>query len=425
MSDAAQTPPSPEAPSGSGTSSGLRRVDYATRVAWGEAMLAYDFGPSHPMHPSRLDLTARLCEALGLFSLPRVAVAEPHIASDDELGSVHTRDYIAAVRSVSDDPSSTLPERGLGTEDDPAFAGMHEASARIAGGSLEAADAILAGRAQHAVNFAGGMHHAAADRASGFCIYNDAALAVQRLLDGGLSRVAYVDTDAHHGDGTQSIFWNDPRVLTISLHESGLTLFPGTGFPSETGGPDALGTAVNVALPAGTGDAGWLRAFHAIVPPLVEAFRPEAIVSQHGCDSHALDPLADLRTSVDAQREAALSVSRLANRFCDDRWIATGGGGYDVLRVVPRAWAHLVGVAAGHPVPLRTETPAAWREFALATYPERLGPGEAVPETMGEDADLWWRSWDIGFNPHDAVDRAVMATRKEIFPLHGLDPWFD
>ncbi|NUP73580.1 MAG: acetoin utilization protein AcuC, partial [Sinomonas sp.] len=374
MSDAAPTPPAEGAPSG------LRRTDYATQVAWGRALLGYDFGNRHPMHPSRLDMTARLCEELGLFAQPRLAVVEPHVASDDELAAVHTRDYIEVVRRVSEDPSWPEPERGIGTDDDPAFAGMHEASARIAGGSLEAADAVLAGRVQHAVNFAGGMHHAAAGRASGFCIYNDAALAIQRLLDGGLERVAYIDTDAHHGDGTQSIFWNEPRVLTISLHESGLTLFPGTGFAGETGGPDAPGSAVNVALPARTADGGWLRAFHAVVPPLVEAFRPDAIVSQHGCDSHALDPLANLRTSIDAQREAALSVSRLAARFCGDRWIATGGGGYDVLRVVPRAWTHLVAVAAGHPIALRADVPAAWRDYVAATYPERLGPGEEPPE---------------------------------------------
>ena len=145
---------------------------------------------------------------------------------------------------------------------------------------------------------------------------------------------------------------------------------------------------------------------------------------QHGCDSHALDPLASLATSMYAHREVALALSRLAARFCSDRWIATGGGGYSVLHVVPRVWTHLVGIAAGHPIQLRAETPAAWREFVLAKYPQ-LAAAQGVPERMGEDADTWWRSWDIGFNPNDAVDRAIMATRKEVFPLHGLDPWFD
>jgi acetoin utilization protein AcuC len=401
------------------SASAVTRTEYETRVVWGEDLLEYNFGPHHPMSPTRLDLTARLCRGLGLFDLPRVSVVEPYVASDDELATVHTREYIEAVRRVSAHPEEPEPERGLGTEDDPAFAGMHEASARIVGASLLAADAILAGSAVHAVNFAGGMHHAAADRGSGFCIYNDAAAAIQRLLDGGVARVVYLDVDAHHGDGTERIFWDDPRVMTVSLHESGLTLFPGTGFPTEVGGPGAEGTAVNVALPAGTRDAGWLRAFHAVVPPLVEAFRPEVIVSQHGCDAHHLDPLTNLRVTVDAQRELALSVSSLARRHCGGRWIATGGGGYEVVQAVPRVWAHLVGIAAGHPIPLRTPTPQPWRDYVRERY------GKDAPELMGEYADTWWRSWEIGFNPNDPVDRAVMATRKEVFPLHGLDPWFD
>ena len=228
---------------------------------------------------------------------------------------------------------------------------MHEASARLAGGSLLAAAAILDGSAVRAVNFGGGMHHAARDRASGFCIYNDVALAIQKLLDGGVQRVAYIDVDAHHGDGTQNIFWDDPRVLTISLHETGLTLFPGTGFANEIGGPNAQGTAVNVALPAGTGDAGWLRAFHAVVPQLIGAFEPEVIVSQHGCDSHRLDPLSHLNISVDGQREAATAIAGLAARYCDNRWIATGGGGYNVITVVPRSWTHLIGDRGRPPRP--------------------------------------------------------------------------
>ncbi len=382
-------------------------------------MTAYNFGAEHPMAPARLELTARLADALGLFQRPGLSMIEPIVATDAQLATVHSGEYIAAVHGVSLNPDSPDPARGLGTEDDPAFAGIHEASARLAGGSWVAAEAVLSGKTVHAVNFGGGMHHASRDKASGFCIYNDAALAVQRLLDGGVRRVAYLDIDAHHGDGTQSIFWNDPRVLTISLHESGLTLFPGTGFANEIGGPDAPGTAVNVALPAHTGDAGWLRAFHAVVPQLVEAFEPEVIVSQHGCDSHKDDPLTHLNTSVDAQREAALAIARLAARVCEDRWIATGGGGYNVISVVPRVWSHLIAISNGVPLPLKTEVPQRWRDHVLQRY------GRAAPERMGDDVDLWWRSWEVGYNPNDAVDRTVMATRKEVFPLYGLDPWFD
>ncbi|WP_083875071.1 acetoin utilization protein AcuC [Arthrobacter nitrophenolicus] len=382
-------------------------------------MTAYNFGPGHPMAPERMDLTARLAQSLGLFDLDHVSVEAPEVASDPELELVHSPEFVAAVRRVSANPSEPDEARGLGTEDDPAFAGMHEAAARLAGGSLLCAAQILDGSALHAVNFGGGMHHAARDRASGFCIYNDAALAVQRLLVGGIRKVAYIDVDAHHGDGTESIFWNDPRVLTLSLHESGLTLFPGTGFANEIGGPQAEGTAVNLSLPAGTGDAGWLRAFYAVVPQLVAAFGPEVIVSQHGCDSHRTDPLTHLNLSVDGQREAASAVGQLAERFCGGRWIATGGGGYNVLDVVPRSWSHLVAIAAGRPVPLRAAVPQDWRDYVEDKF------GAAAPALMGDDVELWWRSWEVGFDPNDAVDRTVMATRKAVFPLHGLDPWFD
>ncbi|KRE91653.1 MULTISPECIES: acetoin utilization protein AcuC [unclassified Arthrobacter] len=398
---------------------GLSQPAPPTMVAWSPDMTAYNFGPGHPMAPERMDLTARLARSLGLFDLDHVDVAAPDVASDAELQSVHSPDYVAAVRRVSADPSQPDESRGLGTEDDPAFAGMHEAAARLAGGSLLAATRVLEGSAVHAVNFGGGMHHAARGRASGFCIYNDAAVAVQKLLDGGLRKVAYIDVDAHHGDGTQNIFWDDPRVLTLSLHETGLTLFPGTGFANEIGGPAAEGTAVNVALPAGTGDAGWLRAFYAVVPQLVGAFEPEVIVSQHGCDSHRSDPLTHLNLSVDGQREAANAVGHLAERYCGGRWIATGGGGYNVLDVVPRAWTHLVAIAAGRPVPLRTPVPGDWRQYVAEKF------GRDAPALMGDDVELWWRSWEVGFDPNDAVDRSVMATRKAVFPLHGLDPWFD
>jgi acetoin utilization deacetylase AcuC-like enzyme len=270
---------------------GLSLPALPTTVVWDAAMTAYNFGPGHPMAPERLDLTARLASSLGLLDLAHVTLSAPDVADDGELTTVHSPDFVAAVRQASDNPAAADESYGLGTEDDPAFAGMHEAAARLAGGSLLAASSILDGSAVRAVNFGGGLHHASRDRASGFCVYNDAALAVRKLLDGGVQRVAYIDVDAHHGDGTQSIFWDDPRVLTISLHETGMSLFPGTGFANEIGGPEALGSAVNVALPAGTGDAGWLRAFHAVVPQLVGAFAPEVIVSQHGCDSHRLDPL--------------------------------------------------------------------------------------------------------------------------------------
>ena len=249
---------------------------------------------------------------------------------------------------------------------------MHEASALIAGASVAAAEAVWRGEARRAVNIAGGLHHAMPGRASGFCVYNDPAVAIARLLDLGAERVAYVDVDVHHGDGVQAVFYDDPRVLTVSLHETPLALFPGTGFPDETGGPGAEGSAVNVPLPPGTGDAGWLRAFHAVVPSVLRAFRPQMLFTQCGADSHRLDPLADLRLSVDGQRAAYLALRGLAEELCDGRWVATGGGGYALVEVVPRAWTHLLAMATGEPLDPATPTPPAWRELA-ARPPARAG----------------------------------------------------
>ena len=204
-------------------------------------------------------------------------------------------------------------QHGLGTDDNPVFPGMHHAAAHVVGASVEAFRQVWTGESLHAANITGGLHHAMRDRASGFCIYNDVAVGIQYLLDQGAERVAYVDVDVHHGDGVERIFWDDPRVLTICLHETGQMLFPGTGFPNDLGGPDAQGSAVNVALPPGTGDAGWLRAFHAVVPPLLREFGPEVLVTQHGCDSHIEDPLAHLMLTVDGQRAAYLALHDLAH----------------------------------------------------------------------------------------------------------------
>lgn len=390
-----------------------------TLVLWDEQYLKYKFSDYHPMHPSRLELTHRLSEALDVYASPNVSLSAPEVAEEHILLTVHDQDYLDQVKAVSEDPGLQAVDFGLGTEDDPVFAGMYEAAARIVGGSVIAADAIMDQSTVRAVNFAGGMHHAKRNKASGFCIFNDAAATIHRMLERGAKRVCYIDVDAHHGDGTESIFWDDERVLTISIHESGLSLFPGTGFANEIGGPRAEGSAVNIALPAMTGDAGWMRAFHAVVPQLVRAFDPEIIVSQHGCDAHRDDEMTNLKLSVDAQRQVALDIAQLADDVCDGRWLATGGGGYNVTAVVPRTWTHLTAIAAGKPVPLRTYVPEQFRRYVLETY------GRAMPYLMGDDAQLWWRNWEVGYDPADPVDRTIIATRKEVFPLYGLDPWFD
>jgi acetoin utilization protein AcuC len=393
------------------------------RVVWDESFTRYDFGADHPMSPVRLDLTARLCEAFGLFERPDVEVVNPDVPGDEVLLTVHDAAYVAAVHHASVEPQDADQSRGLGTEDDPAFVGMHEASARIAAGSRALACAVWRGETEHGVNFCGGLHHAMPERASGFCIYNDAAVAIQWLLDNGAQRVAYLDVDVHHGDGVERIFWDDPRVLTISVHETGKVLFPGTGSPGDTGGPGAPGSAANVALPPGTGDAAWLRAFHSVAPQLLRAFNPEILISQHGCDSHVLDPLAHLSLSVDAQRTSYDSIHELAHEVCGGKWVALGGGGYELVDVVPRAWTHLTAIAAHCPIPLDASVPQVWRDHVRERF------GRSAPTHMGEGVAkggrVWWRSWAVGFDPEDPVDHAVMATREAVFPFHGLDIWFD
>jgi acetoin utilization protein AcuC len=397
-------------------------------VAWDARLAKYDFGVGHPMAPARVELAIELARAFGLFAVPGVTVERPSPATDVDLQTVHIPHYIAAVRHAGGSAGSPAAGKpgspgpgdpahfGLGTDDNPVFAGMHDASALVAGATLAAARAVWTGAAQHGASIAGGLHHAMYNSASGFCVYNDLAVAIHWLLSQGASRIAYVDIDVHHGDGVQAAFYDDPRVLTISLHEHPATLWPGTGWPSETGGPGAEGSAVNVALPAGTTDAGWLRAFDAVVPDLLRAFRPDILVSQHGCDTHRLDPLADLNLSIDAQRVAHGMIHRLAHETAGGRWLLTGGGGYEPLQVVARTWTHLMAEAAGHPIDPRVQTPDGWREYANRRI------GRPAPETMTDGTEPVFARFETGYNPSDPVDRAIVATRAAVFPEHGLMP---
>lgn len=386
-------------------------------VAWDDALLGYDFG-EHPLDPVRVELTIALATGLGILDRAAVEVVSPPPADDRTLRLVHAADYLAAVKEAPQ--HRFFHGWGLGTPDNPVFDRMHEASARVAGATVACAEAVWRGEAGRAVNIAGGLHHAMPSRASGFCVYNDPAVGIARLLELGAERIAYIDVDVHHGDGVQEVFYHDPRVLTVSLHESPLTLFPGTGFPTETGGEDAAGTAVNVALPPGTDDSGWLRAFHAVVPPIVRAFRPQVLVTQCGADGHRRDPLANLSLTVDGQRAAYLALRGLAEELCGGRWVATGGGGYALVEVVPRAWSHLLAVLTGEPLDPATPTPAPWRALAA-----RRCPGAEVPLRLTDETDPSWRPWQPTGEGMDVdpVDRAIAATRRAVFPLHGLDPY--
>ncbi|PZS20443.1 MAG: acetoin utilization protein AcuC [Pseudonocardiales bacterium] len=379
-------------------------------AVWDEGYLAYDFG-EHPLNPVRLELTIRLARELGV--LDRLELLAPRPADEAQLLTAHTGDYLAAVRAASLDPS--FAGYGLGTDDDPVFPGMYDASALIAGGSAMAAGQVWDGRSEHAVNIAGGLHHAMPGFASGFCVFNDVVLAIRALLAAGAGKVAYVDIDVHHGDGVQAAFYDDPRVLTISLHQDPRTLFPGTGHPSELGRGAAQGTAVNIALPPGTDDAGWLRAFGAVVPSVVRAFGPDVLVTQCGCDTHHEDPLANLELSVDGQRTAIAALHALAHEAAHGKWVALGGGGYGVIRCVPRTWTHLLAEATGEPVAPETLVPPAW-----ADYLRGRGIRGELPRTMGEGREPLLISWAPG--GESWLDRSIGATRHAVFPLLGLDP---
>ena len=366
-------------------------ADPAPVLVFGPRSITYDFGPDHPLTPRRFGPGISLLEALG--AVPGLA---PEPASDSELEWIHDAAYLDVVKSFSREPLG--PARaGIGPGDTPAFAGMHDASAAVAGGSLRAMEAILRGEVTHAFHPGGGLHHAMPGRASGFCVYDDPALAIARARRDGL-RVLYVDLDVHHGDGVQAIHWSDPGVMTVSIHETGLALFPGTGFPDELGGGDAVGTKVNLPLDPGTGERGWLAALELVLPALAEAFQPEIVVSQHGADAHAFDPLAHLLVTTTAMGAAARLVDSLAHRWAGGRWLATGGGGYDVYRVVPRAWAH-VWLAANHAA-VPGQIPATWRE-QWAADAERYGQAP-IPTTFDDapNAGLPYRAADEAADAH-------------------------
>lgn len=375
-------------------------------VWYGDDAPWYDHGPQHPLRPARVLLTRQLIHDYGVVDGKRVVETPARDATDEELLLVHTERYLDAVKRAGHGDEGPWWRFGLGPGDNPIFPHMHEASARVAGASLAAAEAVLQGRAEHAFNPAGGLHHAMPEHASGFCVYDDPAIVIAWLLEQGVRRVAYVDVDVHHGDGPQAIFYSDPRVLTISLHETGATLFPGTGFVDEQGSGDARGTKVNVPLPPFTGDELWLKAFRDVVPPLVQAWEPEVLVTQLGCDTHHSDPLANLRLTTAAYRETAAELHDLAHRAAGGRWVATGGGGYQWVRVVPRAWALYFAEMAGVEVP--DELPGSWVERAEREAGHEVPARLSEPPFPGSGGDA------------TAVARVVDEVKALIFPLHGL-----
>ena len=354
-------------------------------LVYGSGLEAYDFGPLHPFKAERFSLAVDLLSDYGVLGKD-IAVLEPVAADTRQLERVHTKNYLGLLRVGSADPQAwIIPQAGLGTADDPLFRGAYEASALVCGATTQALRAVLDGEYTRAMSIAGGLHHAYADHAKGFCFMNDLAVAIADALarDPGL-RVAYVDIDAHHGDGVQDIFYGEPRVLTVSVHESGTFLFPGTGFPDETGVGPGLGASADLPLPPRATDECFRLAMGEFVEPVVTAFRPDVIVAQLGVDAHHADPLTTLGLTLPAYAGLVDSLVGLADRVCDGRLATTGGGGYGVYSVVPRAWAWAT--ARLGDVTLPEELPEAWKErierLGVTPPPERLLEDDYEPDPL-------------------------------------------
>ncbi|MDF2741430.1 MAG: histone deacetylase superfamily, partial [Actinomycetia bacterium] len=327
----------------------------ASAVAADERLAAYDFGPDRPFQAGRLAAGLSLLRAAKVLDEGDLLAFAPAANADLEL--IHDRDYLEALdRFSAAGPAPPDPVEavrfGLVGDNRP-FPGMDEAARLVAGATMAAVDAVAADDLAHVFAPVAGLHHAQRRRAVGFCLVNDVAVAIARCTRAWPLRILYVDLDAHHGDGVQAAFYDDPRVCTVSLHETGRYLFPGSGEVHELGRPPGTGRSVNVPLEPRTGDDGFLAAFDAVVEPLAAAFRPDLLVTQNGCDGHADDPLSDLTLSLRGFRELARRLHRLAHRHCQGRWVATGGGGYDLDRVVPRAWALLWSELSGRRLPAR------------------------------------------------------------------------
>ena len=366
-----------------------------------DAMSQHVLRADHPMRPIRLRHTYELLEAYGAFDGANSLLVTPSPADESSVGAFHTRDYMAAVRTLSLGLTGAQPQRfGFAQGgDNPTYPGMYEAAMLSAGATLTAARMVADGEVSAAFNISGGLHHAAARQASGFCVFNDPVVAIKYLLGRGL-RVAYVDIDAHHGDGVQNAFYDEPRVLTISVHESGQYLFPGTGFAGETGSGEGVGYAVNLPLYPYTDDEIYLDAFESIVPPLVQAFDPDVLLTQLGIDSYHTDPLTHLQIT---SRGFIAAVARLGGLGYP--WLATGGGGYD-LGAVARCWTLAYGVMCG----------AEWPDRIPMAAIERLGRNTLRD---GEVPDI---PANVRADARALAAESVAAVRDAVFPVHGLSP---
>lgn len=365
-------------------------------------LAAFDLGPNHPLKPMRYAHTVELMGAAGVIDAPGVNTVSPRPASQAEIGRFHDPDYIDVVRAIG--AGMIVPgmgQFGFGPGDNPPARGLYDAAALSSGSSIVATELVMSGDSPAAFAIAGGVHHHAMPaRAAGFGVFNDAVIAIQGLVDDGL-RVAYVDIDCHHGDGVQLGFYETDRVLTISVHESGQFLFPGTGYTDETGRGDGAGYSVNVPLAPYTGDTVWLEAFDAVVPPLIRKFEPDMVFTQLGIDTHFRDPITHLRLTTQGHNEAVRRLGELA--ASSGRWVAVGGGGYDPAAVA-RAWTMDFATMAAYELP--ESVPESYNAIPIpASF------ADETPSDLGPSVEEQTRAF---------AAESVRQIRENVFPVHGL-----
>ncbi len=345
--------------------------------------LSYRFNDKHPFNHLRLQLTYDLLKSVDVLS--EEFILPPRIATDEEIALIHDEAYIKAVQLAGQGKlnEAIAANYGLGTDDTPIFNQMHEAAALLVGGTLTAVDEVMQGRANHALHLGGGLHHGFKGKASGFCIYNDSSIAIEYMKQKYGARVLYVDTDAHHGDGVQWAFYDDPDVCTLSIHETGRYLFPGTGQVHEKGAGKGYGFSINVPVDAFTEDDSFLEVYETSFREVIEFFKPDVILTQNGADAHHFDPLTHLCSTFKTYKRIPELAHKLAHQYCNGRWIAVGGGGYDIWRVVPRAWAYIWLTMTNQTSYLEQFLPndwlAKWKEQAQGELPTMWDDGKIVP----------------------------------------------
>lgn len=376
---------------------------------YSDQLLSYHFSDQHPFNQIRLKITLDL-----LFKMKAITnneLIEPRMASEEELLLNHDRDFIEAVKLAGkgQSPPGQADKFGIGTNDTPIFTNMHEASSWIVGGTLTAVDEVMQNRADHALHLGGGLHHSFRGKASGFCVYNDCAVAIKYIQQKYQARVLYIDTDAHHGDGVQASFYDDDRVCTLSIHETGKYLFPGTGQVNDWGHDKGYGYSFNVPLEPFTEDESFIQAYSTALHAIADYFKPDVILTQNGVDAHYYDPLTHLSSTMKTYRQIPKLAHEVAHRYCDGRWIAVGGGGYDIWRVVPRAWS-LIWLEMIDQYNVTGRLPETWiQQWAEKASTPLIG-------TWEDPADIYSsipRKTDIEEKNKQIVDRTLYIIKKQ------------